>query len=289
MKLALGTVQFGLKYGIANSSGRVTFEEANEILDLAQASGIDTLDTAVAYGDSERILGRLGIKKHWRVVSKLPALPNDCADVPSWVAEQTRGSLERLGLDRLYGLMLHRPEQLFAHNGAAYLATLHELKARGLVNKIGVSVYSPEELDRLFALSHFDIVQAPLNILDRRMVSSGWTRQLRNAGIELHIRSAFLQGLLLVQESQRDEKFNRWPMIWKTWSAWLRETGLSPLQACLAYVLSVEGVDKVVVGVDRVTQLQEILRESSAKIPFLPDWPEPIDPALINPALWSQL
>ena len=135
----------------------------------------------------------------------------------------------------------------------------------------------------------FDLVQAPLNILDRRLVGSGWARRLREQGTEVHVRSAFLQGLLLMAADQRPEKFARWRTSWFEWTRWLGETGLTPLQACLGYALGVEEVDKVVVGVDSVKQLQEILVASHTVLPSLPNWPHPIDTDLINPGRWNQI
>lgn len=285
-KLALGTVQFGLAYGVANTSGCLTIQEAARVLQSARLSGIDTLDTAVAYGRSEETLGQLGVDG-WKVVTKLPAIPSGGVDVAGWVEAQVRGSLGRLRVDRLHGLLLHRPGDLLGPAGAAYLSALDALKDSGMVDKVGVSIYAPDELDSLFALRRFDMVQAPISILDQRMICSGWTRRLATEGVELHSRSAFLQGLLLMPETARPERFARWSSTWQAWANWLGETGLSPLQACLAFAHSVEGVDRVVVGVDGVAHLEEILRESTAQLPSLPAWPEPVDPLLLNPSLWN--
>ena len=149
MKLALGTVQFGLNYGVANTDGRVSTEMAESILRSAQLSGMDTLDTAIAYGDSESVLGGLGVQS-WKVVSKLPALPEGCSDVTHWVKSQMQESLRRLGLQRMDGLLLHRPGQLLEAVGPDLYAALQSLKAEGLVAKVGVSVYGPAELDDLW-------------------------------------------------------------------------------------------------------------------------------------------
>ena len=118
MKLALGTVQFGLNYGIANRTGRVTGSSVGAMLELARISGIDTLDTAIAYGESEACLGDAGLAG-FRVVSKLPALPDGCTAVDAWVQQQFAMSLARLNTDSLYGLLLHRPEQLLEEAGAS--------------------------------------------------------------------------------------------------------------------------------------------------------------------------
>ena len=288
MKLALGTVQFGLDYGIANTSGRIALEEAKSILQLASESGMDTLDTAIAYGDSEAVLGQLGVQP-WNVVSKLPGVPEDCGDVALWVRQQVQGSLSRLGVSRLYGLLLHRPGQLLEKTGPALYEALQSLKVDGVVCKTGISVYGPAELDALFDKHHFDLIQAPFNILDRGLVESGWAARLQSAGMEVHTRSAFLQGLLLMSSEQRPSKFDRWQSIWQEWARWLEDAGLTPLQACLQYAVSQPNIDRVVVGVDTSAQLKEIIRAADGKLTSLPSFAPLLDERLVNPAVWNQL
>lgn len=288
MKLALGTAQFGLNYGIANHGGQVSQAEAGRILALAAARGIDMLDTAIAYGDSEQALGQLGVAD-WQIVTKLPSLPDDCKDVAAWVEMQISGSLARLGVARLHGVLLHRPDQLFGPHGAQLLFALKNLKEQGMTRKIGVSVYAPDELERLFNAMDFDLVQAPLNILDRRLMDSGWAQRLKGLGVELHVRSVFLQGLLLMPSNMRPAKFSRWAALWSAWERWLAETGLTPLQACLNFALALPEVDKVVIGVDSADHLREILAASDRLLPGMPEWPGALDPDLLHPARWSQL
>jgi aryl-alcohol dehydrogenase-like predicted oxidoreductase len=288
MKLALGTVQFGLDYGVANVSGRVSTQEANAILQCALVSGMNTLDTAIAYGDSETVLGQLGIEK-WKIITKLPAVPNDCNDVTQWVHDQIQKSMTRLGVTQLHGVLLHRPGQLLDRMGPSLFAVLQDLKAQGFTRKIGVSVYGPAELDPLFDAYALDLVQAPLNILDRSLIDSGWANRLHAAGVEVHTRSAFLQGLLLMPLSQRPVKFNRWVDIWNVWDGWLAREGLSPLEGCLRYLCNLLEIDRVVVGVDTSTQLNEIVKAAEGRLTSLPEFNTLQDTRLINPASWSQL
>lgn len=287
-RLALGTVQFGFEYGIANKSGRVSAEAAGAILREASTHGMDVLDTAINYGDSESVLGAVGVAD-WKIVSKLPAIPDECPDVAVWVHDQIEGSLARLGVSQLYGLLLHRPDQLFGQHGRSLLDALGRGKEQGHVHKLGVSVYTPDDLAPMSDVMQIDLVQIPLNILDRRLVESGWARRLKLKGTELHVRSAFLQGLLLLPASRRPAKFERWQSIWSVWDRWLQDTGLTPLQACLRYCLSVDEVDKVVVGVDSADQLREILAAAHGALDGIPTWPQAPNPDLINPAHWNQL
>ncbi len=284
-RLALGTVQFGLPYGITNRTGQVMPAEARAILEYASAKGLDTLDTAISYGNSEECLGKIGISG-WRVVTKLPAVPDDCSDVFTWVHAALACSLERLHSDRVYGLLLHRPQQLLGPHGPALLRALFDLKENGLVEKVGVSIYDPAELDFLLRVFRPELVQAPLNVLDRRLVTSGWMRRLHAEGIEVHIRSIFLQGLLLMPASSRPRYFDRWAGLLEKWQNWVEGQGVTPLQACVSFALSYTEVARVIVGVENVAQLREIV--SAASIP-------PVsaphlsceDRDLIEPSRWS--
>ena len=288
MKLALGTVQFGLTYGIANRHGQVGFEEAKAIVRYAHRSGFDTLDTAVNYGDSEHYLGKIGVSD-WQVISKLPALPDQCEDISRWIRNQVEASLERMHLTNLQGLLLHRPDQLLGKHGKEIYQGLHALKQDGLVEKIGISIYDPIELDVLISNFNMDLVQAPFNVLDQRLITSGWMHKLMQMGIELHTRSVFLQGLLLMSPRLRPAYFNRWHSTWEIWEQWLIETGLTPQQACLSYAVSQIGIARVIVGVDNINQLKEIEVFALGSVPELPRKLISTDIDLINPGRWANV
>jgi len=287
-RLALGTVQFGLPYGIANQDGQVTRAEANDMLQLARARGIDTLDTAIAYGDSEVCLGEIGTQG-FNLVTKLPAIPESCSDAAGWVREQVAASLARLGVSEVDGLLLHRPGQLLGQDGETLFRAMSELKEEGVVRKIGVSIYSPAELDALIPKYRFDLVQAPFSLVDRRLFNSGWLHRLNQEGIEIHTRSAFLQGLLLMPEASVPNKFAPWAQLLDSWHRWLSSNSLTAAQACLAYPLSFPEVDRIVIGSDSVAQLEQTVEAASQK--YLGDLPDISceDENLINPANWSRL
>jgi aryl-alcohol dehydrogenase-like predicted oxidoreductase len=287
-RLILGTAQFGLDYGIGNRTGQTSLSEATSILQTAQAHGVRVLDTAAAYGDSERRLGDIGLER-WSVISKLPLMPDDVGNVRQWVKESAEASLLRLKIPSLHGLLLHRPEQLLGSHGAALYAALLELKESNLVQKLGISIYDPGELDQLCKQYQFDIVQCPFNLMDRRLIDSGWLYRLRDLGTELHVRSVFLQGLLLLPPMARPAKFSRWEGLWSNWRRWLEQTAMTPLQACLNYALSFPEIGKVVLGVDRTTQLQEIIGIIGLAMPVVPNNLQSTDLRLINPSRWNEL
>ena len=285
-RLALGTVQFGLPYGIANQSGQVSLEGAKKIIDFARLFGVDTLDTAIAYGESESSLGDVGIEG-FKVITKLPALPENIVDVSRWVRDQIHASLQRLNATEVYGVLLHHSQQLLDPKGKDVFETLGQLKAEGLVQKIGVSIYAPSELDYIMNAFQIDLIQAPYSLIDRRLQSSGWMHKLNDAGVELHTRSAFLQGLLLMPINVIPEKFKHWLPLFSTWHSWLRDNNISPVQACIGFVQAHPQITKVVVGVQTMEQLEQLIQVDKR----LPNTGYPdidcFDNDLINPSNWN--
>jgi aryl-alcohol dehydrogenase-like predicted oxidoreductase len=287
-RLALGTVQFGIPYGIANKAGQVTRASVKNMLQLAAANSIDTLDTAMAYGESENCLGEIGVKE-FRVVTKLPAISDASIDISAWSQRQLNEALARLDETSVYGLLLHSTSQLKGKNGEALYKALQDLKASGQVQKIGISIYSPNELDELFSYYDFDLVQAPFNLLDRRLAESGWLERLKEKDVEIHVRSVFLQGLLLMEKENIPVKFTPWNELFIQWHKWLSNNSVSAIQACLAYPLSFSEIDRVIVGCDSMTQLEQIINMSQTHVSCeLPDLGCD-DEKLINPSFWSQL
>ena len=191
-QLCLGTVQFGMPYGITNNVGKVPEAEVCRILSLAASSGIQILDTAHTYGTAEKVLGDC-----WpnnapkRLISKLPAAASRQAWESSFYT-----SLQRLQVSRLDGLLLHRASDLVQPNGIELLRWLESLRDRGLVDRIGVSIYESSDLKQL-PLDRLQLVQLPLSIYDQRMINDGTVARLQDMGISVHARSVLLQGLLL--------------------------------------------------------------------------------------------
>lgn len=286
-KLVIGTAQFGMQYGISNRAGQTSEPEVFEILTLAKSAGVDTLDTAIAYGDSERVLGRLGVAG-WKVVSKIPATPDGVRDIDGWLRSEVEMSLERLGIDRLHGLLLHDAEQLTGSCGEQIARSLEQISRERLANHVGISIYDPERLPAYLEIFEPGLVQAPLNLLDRRLIESGWLMELNDLGVEVHARSCFLQGLLLMSPDERPLKFTQFADFFAVWDNWVQDSGLSPISACLQFCLQQNQIHKVVVGVECRTQLQEILCSADSPLPSLPEWPRAPEAALINPSFWNK-
>ena len=285
MRIAIGTAQFGMKYGIANTAGRVPESEVQRILDLARQNTIDTIDTAASYGQSETVLGAVGVR-NFKIVTKVPPLPENTKAPAEWLQDVIHNSLKTLGVKRLNVVLFHRASDITGKVGEVLIDGIKTAQELGLVGKIGVSIYSPQELDQVTAQFMPECVQAPINIFDQRMIGSGWLARLREEGVELHARSAFLQGLLVMKAEQRPAYFQRWYKDLSAYDDWLRASRLNAVQANIAYLTDIKEIDRVVVGVDSAEQLREILAAGASHIdlPPLPDLTQ--DEDLINPSRW---
>lgn len=286
MKLALGTAQFGLDYGVSNKSGQVVNSEVREILKLASRMGVATLDTAAAYGNSEAVLGEVGVDR-FDVVTKLPPMPVGVGDPAQWVEKSVEMSMRALGVNHLAGVLFHRPLQLLDERGKEAFASLVALKECGLISKVGVSVYGPSDLDAVIPSFPVDLIQAPFNVLDRRLASSGWLKRLKSDGIEVHARSIFLQGLLVMPAEKRPGYFDSWQAVFSRYDHWVTDLGITPLEACIRYVAGISEIDQAVVGVESTAQLCEVTAALRGETITAPAELEVIDEALINPAKWD--
>lgn len=287
MKLGLGTVQFGLGYGVSNTLGQPSLSEVEQILVLAREAGIEALDTAVAYGEAESVLGKLAAHtSHSRVISKVPAVD---AYTPGCIGALLDISLGKLQRDTLDGLLLHRADDLFGPHGLAILAEMQALCAAGRVGKIGVSVYGPEQLEAMEGVFAPALVQLPASLLDQRFLQQGWLDKLQTRGVEVHIRSAFLQGLLLMEKYARPTGFNAFSVVLERYDGFCSRHALSPLQATLGFVRQL-AANIVLVGVNSAAELTAILQAWQAEVPSLDEYAELAcnDENLILPMNWGK-
>lgn len=287
--LVLGTVQFGLAYGIANRRGKPDVGAVREILDLAYDLGLRMLDTATAYGESEAILGACGMQR-WSTITKVPSFRNlDDADLGAAAHDAVLRSLETLGSEKLHAVLAHDRRDAVGDRGRRLRDALAPLVASGQIGKIGVSVYGPEDMEGIDS-TNAQIVQAPLNVFDQRFITSGMAARLGAAGGELHVRSAFLQGLLLMPAAERPARFVPWTEKLAGFDGHIEASGLDPAAFCLGYVASQSAVRRCVVGVETVQQLSQLVVAFEAGMQASYDVHKlsSNDPGLIDPRQWEK-
>ncbi len=289
MKLGLGTVQFGLPYGISNKSGQVSPTEVSRILRSASANSMQILDTAACYGNSEAVLGAsLGPEHGFSIVTKTLPLKADPVRLDDVLKVEAAfdNSLRNLGQSSVYGLLVHHSADLLSPGGCRLYEALLRWRDQGRTRKIGVSVYDKNEIDRLFEQYSFDLIQLPLNVFDQRLVQDGTLQRLHNAGVEIHVRSAFLQGLLLMPTAALPPNFEVFKSHHAAYFASLAKAGVSPLMGALGYFRNLPEVSAVLIGVQNCGQLEECI-SAVRDMPHLNYGEFAVDDSLIlDPRKW---
>ena len=291
-QLCLGTAQFGLAYGITNAAGQVPESEVTQLLHQAANNGIHWLDTAQAYGNAEAVLGRnMPVGHSFQLISKLPAQRQQsfsAADQARW--EQTfQASCERLGLKSLDALLLHGPNDLNKPGGEWLQEWLLGLRERGLVQRLGVSIYGASDLDGVDP-ALLDLVQLPLSLYDQRLLQDGTLARLRARGTTVHARSLYLQGLLLTPA--------------KRWPRWVRpevllhhqrletlaqDRGCKLIDLALGFAQVQKDLEAVVLGLCSCRELAELKSAWAAIFPWQEgEWQAWAlhDPFILNPRSW---
>lgn len=281
MKIALGTVQWGMRYGISNKRGIPSDKELDAILTLASEQGINLLDTASAYGNAEN---RIGVRngKKFRIITKIGSINKDNS-----VEQQVKKSLENLKTTSLYGCLFHNVNELL--NRPSMWKDIQALKKEGRIKKIGYSLYEPEELEKLLDLNLIpDIVQFPYSLLDRKFESYFTLLELKN--VEIHVRSVYLQGLYFKDVNELPKKLISLKPILQYLQSCCLQNRISMTQLCLSFIKKNPMISYAVVGVEKSSQLLELFEESRDEI----DWNSiinseqllKIETALLNPSNW---
>lgn len=283
-KLALGTAQFGMPYGVANQKGQVQPKEITAILSLAQTKGINTLDTAKVYGTSEEVIGnylRVYSNTSWQIITKI-------SDDQKRISRQIQDSIEKLTIC---------PNSVLAHSAELFLndvfqEELQKVREHYPISSTGVSLYNEDEINQVLD-SDFKpgIIQLPLNILDTRLYRRGMLRQLDEEGIKIHVRSVFLQGLFYLPEVELKHRFSHAVPYLNKLNSIAAGSGLTLAELSLLWLNSLNEVSKIVIGVDSATQLKQHLETLKKNVGA-----DVIQEALsvryenekvLNPALWT--
>ena len=257
-KLMLGTVQFGLNYGVANTSGKPSYETARDIIKAAYECGVNCLDTSPNYGDSEEVLGRalteLGLKDKIQTISKVENIGDlNLSDLEAekHITKSVETSLRRLKIERLDACLIH------VETDIKYIGLLRKLEQKGLIGGSGISLDTNKYCEEIIALG-IKYVQLPCNILDKRF--DAFFPEAQANGVSVFTRSAYLQGLLLMPEENISPDLNAVIPVRRRLEKLATSAGMGMTELCMRFVVSNPAVTSVLTGVDNVEQLRQNLR-----------------------------
>ncbi|MBI3999038.1 MAG: aldo/keto reductase [Candidatus Omnitrophica bacterium] len=294
MIIGLGTAQFGLDYGVSNTNGRLPRDEISRILDRAGCvPSIQVIDTAPAYGESEKILGEFLVSgDRFRIISKTRHFRKKALDLhdADLLERDLDRSLNKLKQASIYGLLVHSADDLLAQNGTLLFKRMQQLREAGFIKKIGVSVYAASQTVSILEQFEIDLIELPFNLLDQQFMRNKLLEQMKARGIEIFVRSIFLQGLLLMEPGQVDDYFALLKPLLAKYHAELRNYGLTPLEGAIQFLLKYQDLfDCALVGVCSESQLNQIIEATKQmKAPSFPYESFACDvPQMINPSLWS--
>lgn len=287
-KLILGTVQFGLDYGINNNLGKPSDNEVKSILDFAYSQGVSFLDTAEAYGDAQQRIGNYqsGVKHRFNLITKY----NSQIDLPISIGKRVEHNLSTLKVDRLYSYMFHSFDEYKLYY-SEFREDLRSMVNGGLIEKLGVSVYTSEEAMQVLEDDSIQLIQLPFNLLDNINKRKLVLQKATERGVEIHTRSVFLQGLFFKQLSQIAGNLHNIEPYLKHIRQIQDESNISMQDLALNYALKQEMISKVLIGVDNLFQLQENIESSKSKIGESTirkiDEIDMVEIELLNPVNWK--
>lgn len=284
MKLVIGSAQLGMNYGLFNNK-KISRKEFKKIEKLVINSKIKFIDTAIRYGESENIIGSSKLK-NLNIITKIKIPNKKNIHIKNWALKEISKSLIKLKINKIYGVLIHDYKDLLGKHGKNYLRSLQELKRKKIIKKIGISVYEPQEIKKIWKFWKPDLIQVPLNPLDNRILDSGWVDILKKFKVKIFVRSVFLQGLLI--NENRSLRINKnGKIILNKFRNWCYKNNVPLLQGCLHFIKQFKKIDYLVVGFNNSNQLKEIIDVFKKKQIIIPKKFSTNKINLIDPRKWN--
>ena len=282
-KIILGTAQFSNDYGITNKE-KIKKKDINEIISEAERQEINMIDTAPDYSGVEKTLGANNIL-NFKIISKVSLANKNRLICSKKLENNILNSLKNLGINKFYAILIRNPLNILKNK--TMIKNILFLKEKGLVEKLGFTLYHPDELDKLYNLFRPDIVQIPHSIIDNRFDKRGWINKMHEDNVEIHVRSVFLQGVLLEEFNNLPKFFSQYKDYFFKFDSWLKKNNISKLEACMNHSIKDNRISKIVVGINSKKNLKEVTGVKYLKKIKFPAWLSSDDKGLIMPSKWK--
>lgn len=278
-KIILGTTQFGIHYGVSNRIGATSSENINKILKLSRLKKIQCIYTSNYYGKANKVLGKKNIKK-FNIIIKFKEDDFINKDILIEIKKSEKllkANIRTIIVDKFESIQIKKAKKIYT--------SLKNLKKNKIIQHFGYAIYSFKNLKKICKNFKPDIIQSPYNIIDRRIEKKKYLNFLQKKNIEIHVRSIFLQGLLLMDFKKIPKKFNKWSSLFKNWDYWLKKENQKALDVCYSFVLKNKFINKILIGVNDFSQFKEIVKIKVRKNLNYPNISS-TSQKLINPINW---
>lgn len=284
-KFVIGSANFSKGYGIKKGKG-ISLIQLNKIAEVLKKNNFNLIDSAFSYPGVEKKIATSKLK-NFEVCTKI--LKNDVKNKSlNQLIRLFLSSLNTLKKKSFNTLYFHKAKDLLEKDGDNFYNKIAYLKKINLTRKIGISVYSPEELKKLLKKYSFDVIQIPLNVFDRRFLKDNYLYRLKKRGFEIHVRSIFLQGILLLENKKLPNYFKKWSQLFNDWESWNLQNNQSKVLTCVSFIKTIKHVDKVILGISNYNQINEIIICSESNKTKYPKKIFSKSKNLIDPRLWPK-
>lgn len=264
-QLVIGTANFGNKYGIDNF--QANFFSISKMFNFMNTNKINFLDTALDYKNCDSVLGKIKLNK-FNVITKIGKIPKKNKEIEKWIFKKVLLSKKKLRISQFYGILIHNSEMILGSNGQVLYESLKKLKNLKITKKIGFSSYDTKITKKILNVYKFDIIQLPVNYLDRRFLEKKFISLVKKKKLEIHARSIFLQGTLLKNYKLLPSYLRKWKKVWENFEKLTLNNGVSKFQMCMLFMQNLikRGIiNKIIIGLNNEQQLREIINFVNAK------------------------
>ena len=293
MKIGIGTAQLGMKYGVTNNSKKLDLDNFKKILSLSLKNNISIIDTANSYGDSIKKIGytisQNKFRNKFKIISKVSDLRKvKKSNIYSHIFDNISFSSKKMKVKSLEGILIHDIKDLESKKSTEIFNSFIKLKKKKLVKKIGFSAYKISDVLKYIKKYNFDFIQFPLNVFDQRILDKKIQKKLRFFKIELHVRSIFLQGLLLLSKKELPNNFRNRHII-KRWHKFLNDNSLDAITTCINFIKHNNIYSKVIIGFHDYQQFEDVVKNFSIKKNINLNFKKLAikDESIINPSNWK--
>ena len=284
-KIIIGSANVNNSYGLKKN--KILGSDFKKLLNYASRKKLKIIDTSPNYANAEKVIG--SIKKNFKIITKIPKIPNTIKNhnIEDWILKIVNNSQKNLRSKKIYGILIQDAQTLLTYRAEKIYNTIKKLQTSGVIKNIGISIYDFKILAPIIKKFKIDFIQVPFNILDQRLLHNKLILKIKKKGIKIHVRSIFLQGLLIEKDIKLPKKkLKKLKLLLSKWYDWAKKNNINPFHACLEFILNNKNIDKFVIGFNGLNHLKQVVNYKKRNINFQNFRIKTKESNLLDPRKW---